>query len=187
MLVESYKSEGQRLFFTSDHHFGHENIIRFCARPFSSAEEMDAEMIARWNEVVGPNDRVFYLGDLCMKTHPRRLREIFDSLNGIKSLVPGNHDKNPTWELPWSDEAMPYREIFIDKIRVTLCHYALRSWRDQRRGGVMLYGHSHGNLAGNRQSLDVGVDCWDYRPAEWREIRKRLETLPEAFSEGSQR
>lgn len=181
----NFKSDNERIFFSSDHHFGHENVIRFCARPYSSVEEMDADMVKRWNEVVGPEDRVFYLGDFAMRMHPRRLREVFDSLNGIKSFIPGNHDKGPTWGLPWDEPPQPYREIFIDGTRVTLCHYALRTWRDQRRGGVMLYGHSHGKLPGNSQSLDVGVDCWDYRPAEWREIKSRLETLPKHFESDS--
>lgn len=95
MREEAFNTGEQRIFFTSDHHFGHGYIIQACERPFASVDEMDAEMISRWNSVVGPTDRVFHLGDFAMKTHPRRLREIFDSLNGIKSLIPGNHDKPP--------------------------------------------------------------------------------------------
>jgi len=55
-----------KVFFTSDTHFNHVNIIKYCSRPFSSVEEMNREMIARWNSVVGPEDTVFHLGDFAM-------------------------------------------------------------------------------------------------------------------------
>ena len=57
--------DGSNIFFTSDSHFGHENIIRFCKRPFNSVREMNEELIHRWNSKVRPNDIVFHLGDFC--------------------------------------------------------------------------------------------------------------------------
>lgn len=62
----NYKFDGAKVFFTSDTHFTHANIIRFCSRPFKNVEEMDETMIANWNRVVGENDIVFHLGDFCM-------------------------------------------------------------------------------------------------------------------------
>jgi calcineurin-like phosphoesterase family protein len=53
----------EKVFFTSDTHFGHANIIKYCGRPFASVEEMNRELIARWNAVVGPRDTVYHLGD----------------------------------------------------------------------------------------------------------------------------
>jgi calcineurin-like phosphoesterase family protein len=55
-----------KVFFTSDTHFNHANIISYCSRPFSSADEMNREIIARWNAVVGPEDTVYHLGDFAM-------------------------------------------------------------------------------------------------------------------------
>lgn len=78
------------IFFTSDHHFWHANIIKFCGRPFSSVEEMNEMMVKNWNDVVGPDDTVYCLGDFSMAFRPV---ETFTSrLNGKKYLVPGNHD-----------------------------------------------------------------------------------------------
>jgi calcineurin-like phosphoesterase family protein len=64
--------------------------------------------------------------------------------------------------------------------KLVLCHYALRSRPGSRRGAVHLYGHSHGTLPGNGQSLDVGVDCWDFRPVSLSQIREVLEREPPA-------
>ena len=54
----------RKIFFTSDHHFGHTNILKFCNSPFNSIEQMNEELIKRWNEKIGPDDEVYHLGDL---------------------------------------------------------------------------------------------------------------------------
>ena len=83
------------IFFISDTHFGHKNIIKFTdsnnnpIRPFNNVEEMDECMADRWNAVVRPNDRVFHLGDGVIN---RRCLPILDRLNGKKVLIKGNHD-----------------------------------------------------------------------------------------------
>ena len=62
-----------RVFVTADHHWGHANILGYCDRPFDNVEEMDAEMVRRWNEVVGSDDEVFHLGDF---TIPFTIRNV---------------------------------------------------------------------------------------------------------------
>lgn len=79
------------IFFTSDHHFSHKNIIQLCNRPFNSVEEMDEEMIRRWNSVVAEEDFVYYLGDFSLSIKP--VEKYVHRLNGTKILIPGNHDK----------------------------------------------------------------------------------------------
>ncbi len=76
------------VWFTSDTHFAHRNVIEFCKRPFASIEEMDEEIIRRWNERVEPGDRVYHLGDFAFGDHDPYLSR----LNGMKNLVIGNHD-----------------------------------------------------------------------------------------------
>ncbi len=73
--------------FTSDHHFGHENIIRFCGRPFKSLGEMNYEMTRRWNLVVEPGDTVYYLGDFAMGD-PDVWPTFCERLNGSKRARP---------------------------------------------------------------------------------------------------
>jgi len=165
-----------KTWFTADLHFGHANIIRFCSRPFGSVEEMDACLIDNWNSCVARNDRVIVVGDFAYRIEERRLRAIFGKLNGQKALVIGNHDNAATLALPW---AMPPRDILrirVDDETVVACHYALRDWPG--REAVHVYGHAHGTLPGNARSLDVGVDCWNYRPVTLAEVQARLVALP---------
>lgn len=81
---------------TSDWHFGHANVIKYCNRPFSSVEEMDEKLIATWNEYIQPNDRVFFLGDLAFKGKQYK-QALIPKLNGRKILIKGNHDAGRTF------------------------------------------------------------------------------------------
>jgi calcineurin-like phosphoesterase family protein len=86
------------IYFTADLHFGHKNIIRLCKRPYGSLAEHDADLIKRWNDVVGHTDQVWVLGDMfccCKKTYAM---DVMRRLNGTKHLVMGNHD---TWTKQW--------------------------------------------------------------------------------------
>lgn len=78
------------IWFTSDTHFGHRNIIKFCNRPWNTVEEMDNALIENWNKVVKPEDIVFHLGDFAFATNGR-WKEIINSLNGHIYLIVGNH------------------------------------------------------------------------------------------------
>jgi calcineurin-like phosphoesterase family protein len=80
-------------FYISDTHFGHVSIINDCARPFSSTDEMDAEIVRRWNAAVGRDDIVYHLGDFGFPGKDRlALGRLFHSLNGRKILIIGNRD-----------------------------------------------------------------------------------------------
>jgi len=79
------------IFFTSDTHFGHENIIKYCKRPFANAAEMDKALIRNWNRVVGPHDLVYHLGDFAVGGGPAG--PYLDQLNGRIILIHGNHDE----------------------------------------------------------------------------------------------
>lgn len=83
-------SSKQRIFFTSDLHFGHQNILKFCNRPWKTTEEMDEALIKRWNSVVGKDDIVFNLGDFAFAPD-RRWKEVLSRLNGHHYLILGNH------------------------------------------------------------------------------------------------
>lgn len=165
-------------FFTADSHFGHAGITQMCDRPYADIAEHDRALVDAWNTVVRPGDEIWHLGDFAYRCPPQRVRARFDQLNGVKRLIVGTHDhKGPTLTLPWVSIDQ-LTETRVDGRVLVLCHYSLRVWRNMRRGAIMLYGHSHGNLPGNRQSLDVGVDCTGYAPIALPQIRTMLEALP---------
>jgi calcineurin-like phosphoesterase family protein len=171
-----------RVWFTADTHFGHANVIKYCDRPFQSADEMDACMIEAWNRVVGKNDAVYHLGDFAMSRDPRAVKRIFSQLNGQKFLTPGNHDSAATLALSWSStDHIQIKKM--DGIQIVLCHYAMRVWPGSHHGSIQLYGHSHGNLPGTHLQLDVGVDCWGFSPVSIEAIKARLAETPAPVEE----
>ena len=83
--------EPDKVFFTSDTHFGHKNIIKYCNRPFSDIDEMNKVLINNWNKVVSEGDIVFHLGDFAFGGFPL-WESIRSRLNGSIYLIRGNHD-----------------------------------------------------------------------------------------------
>jgi calcineurin-like phosphoesterase family protein len=164
-------------FLIADTHFGHGSIIRMCARPFSDVREMDDTMRDLWNATVRPEDTVVHLGDFAHRYPAERLARLFASLNGKKHLIKGNHDDEHTLALPWQS----VHDILItsiDSTRVVLAHYALRTWPGIRKGALQLYGHSHGRLPGNQQSMDIGVDLMGWSPVRLNQIKAVMAQLP---------
>lgn len=175
-----------KTWFTADTHFGHENVIRYCNRPFASASEMDERLIENWNQAVGPDDIIYHLGDFTL-AGKKMARKYFQRLNGKIQVVPGGHDKR--WLRKGTYHSLPGHSVSIlpplQTIKVSLpdtdqpqlivlCHYSLRVWDRSHYGSWHLYGHSHGNLPPLEGSLDMGVDCWDYRPVSLETINREL-------------
>lgn len=168
-----------KTWFTSDHHFGHKNIISHANRPFSSVEEMDEVMIQRWNEKISSNDSVYYLGDLALNK-AERLREILKRLNGNIYLIKGNHDSTALdcknrfeWIKDYYELKVPDAATASGKQKIVLFHYAIREWNGKFRGSYHLYGHAHGTLPDDNRSLsfDVGVDNHNFYPLEYDEVK----------------
>lgn len=164
------------IFFTADTHFGHTKIIEYCKRPFSSVEEMDETLVHNWNATIRPIDTVYHLGDFAFRRH----EEYFSRLNGIKHLITGNHDGAKVRSLGWAS-VQPYYELEIAGRWAILCHYPFKTWNGLHRGNVNLFGHVHGGQPATHNALDVGVDCWNFRPIRMVEILQRMAT-PETVS-----
>ena len=156
-------------FFVADTHFGHDTVRTYCNRPFDSVKEMNAEMILRWNSVVGERDTVYHLGDFAWGDPTPYLKR----LNGRVVLIKGNHDDGP-----WDGYAAVHDilGIKLDGQRLVLCHYKMQVWDRSGNGSWHLYGHSHGTQEelSNVASCDVGVDVWDFFPVSWEDIQFKL-------------
>lgn len=176
--------------FYSDPHFGHANIISFCSRPFADVVEMERELVARYNAVVGVDDCVLWVGD-CFFTHPAKASEILSALHGRKVLVRGNHDRSAqrmaSAGFDWVTEDLYFQ---LGKHSVRAVHYPYRhkpkqqeydehaAKRPEPKSGVMLmHGHTHSAEKFSHQAVHVGVDAWDYRPALRAEVEAILDRL----------
>lgn len=152
------------VWFTADTHFGHAGALALYRRPFASVADMNAVMMARWNETVGPTDDVWHLGDFALRTSAEAATELLRQLNGRKHLVTGNNDPPAIVALPDWSSVQTYAEVTVEGRRLVLCHYAFRTWNGMAKGALNLHGHSHGRLKPLPRQTDVGVDAWDFRP-----------------------
>lgn len=177
------------LFFTSDTHWGHANIIKYCSRPFKSVEEMDDTLIKNWNHVVKPGDTVYHLGDFAFYKDQKHTRNVIRALNGNIVLIRGNHDKYLEPEtLRAFNSVHPYYELNVSdkdnsrgKQRIILLHFAMRVWDKSHHGSWHLYGHSHGTLRDenydkNSLSFDVGTDCHGFAPISYDRVKQIMAT-----------
>lgn len=169
-------------FFTSDEHYGHAGIIRFCKRPFTDATDMREKLIAAHNSKVTKGDITYHLGDMFWRTTSLSdALEIMDRLNGQHALVYGNHEELVEKHEILQDRFIWLKDIaYLDKTvlapKIVLCHYAMRVWRNSHRGAYHLYGHSHAALPeANTLSFDCGVDTRpDYAPWSEAEIVEKM-------------
>lgn len=158
-------------------HFSHENIIRFCKRPFSSVEEMDETIIRNWNAKVKPGDRVYHCGDFCFGNREDILK-MTRRLHGHIILVEGNHDSIGDPKNYGFASKHKLLEIKLNGKYITLCHYAMRVFNKSHFDSWHFYGHSHGTLPPEGKTWDVGVDCNNFEPLEFEEIKKIMESRP---------
>ena len=125
---------------------------------------MDEALVARWNELVGPDDMVWHLGDFAVRVRLERAVALLATLNGTKHLVAGNNDPPEVRALTGWASVLDYAEIEVDGRHLVLCHYPLRAWNRQYRGSCQLHGHSHGRLKPLPRQFDVGVDARGFGP-----------------------
>lgn len=167
------------IFFTADTHFNHGNIIKYCNRPFESVDEMNREMIKRWNSKVGHNDVVYHLGDFCFcrKYGVDDIRYFYHQLNGKIHLIIGNHDdRRVVHEANVFESIKDLDRVRFDNQKIVLCHYAMRIWNASHHGVWQLYGHSHGTLPDiGGLTFDVGVDNFDYYPLSFDEVKSIMD------------
>lgn len=182
MVIDDELNE---VFVTGCTHLGHENIIKYCSRPFRDVGEMDKTMIANWNEVVSPGDLVFHLGDFTLGNRAQA-KEYFGQLNGDIRILANSwhHDKYWLAPKPGLDEfkaesksgfpvilLSPMVVLEVSELGqgshplgISLCHYPLAVWDRKHFGAWHLHSHCHGKHPAEGKMLDVGVDCMNFYP-----------------------
>ncbi len=166
----------QPTYFTSDLHLSHENIIKYSRRPFSNAKHMNESLIENFNNTVPPNAITYIVGDVSFDKDIGNTISMLNQLNGKLVLISGNHDRRNLKIEGFRKCFSSIHELIdikIDTYDITLCHYALLTWNKSHRGALMLHGHSHGSLKDDPNALriDVGVDCHNYTPISFTQVK----------------
>lgn len=181
-------------FYTSDPHFNHRNIIKYCNRPFGRDpvdpeilhwRVHDAELIRRWNSRVQPGDHVYVLGDFAMcpaKYYMRRVAPILAQLHGTKTLVRGNHDPDDGMlliEAGFTEDFAgdPSKKggllngdlLLVHQPPTALEWFAAKQEHPQLKW--CFCGHVHEKWKKRADGvINVGVDVWDWYPRTREEI-----------------
>lgn len=164
------------MFFISDTHFGHKNILKFqdgngnFMRPgFSSIEEMNEHIIDQWNKTVGPMDKVVHCGDVAFGIEALKL---CDRLKGIKYLVLGNHDGQQI-----TNYLKAFRKVYGVKYIQTdtaICTHVPVHESSLYRFQFNIHGHLHEKKLDDKRYFNASVEQINYTPIELEEIKERL-------------
>ena len=202
----------ENVWLTSDLHFHHNNILKYCNRPWTTVEEMNEALINNWNSVVGPNDDVYCLGDFCFGG-VEKLESIICQrrddgsklLNGRIHLILGNHDPERICKSEHTneffDEICFQKCLLINGWTVFLNHFPFLSFSNNRDHKVInLHGHIHlpnnvifgdtgGVINSDRYKMlqwnqyDVGVDHNNYTPVSWKQVLTKIEQQKKKYEE----
>ena len=190
-MITTNQTSKSEVFFTSDTHFGHSNIIKYCARPFDTTNNMDEALINNWNAKVPKDGIVYHLGDFAWGSinYWEKIRE---QLNGEIILVYGNHDEkylNNERMYKLFKEVIPQKKIWINKIPIYMNHYPFLCFGGSYKGlGAtwQLFGHVHSNPRSEEgldhkrlvncfpTQYDVGVDNNNFTPISFDELHSYI-------------
>ena len=156
-----------KTYITSDLHFGHKNIMKFCpqsrARFRDDVDYMNEAMVREWNEIVEPQDLVYILGDVAFLP-AAKATEYMHRLNGRKILVQGNHDRKLLQDADFRgcfEEVHHYLDINYAGHKCVMFHYPIAEFDQMHRGALHFHGHLHGGASGleHFRVRDMGMDA----------------------------
>jgi len=167
------------VYYIADPHFGHNAVIRFNNRPFSTVEEMDNTMLSNWRSIVRPDDEVYIVGDLIFRAN-NPPEYYLDKLTGRKHLILGNHDK---WSKhvgldKYFESVSQIKEITDAGRHIVLCHFPMVEWPRSHHNSVLVFGHIHNRTAGDgfnyylkhENMLNAGADINHYCPVTYHQL-----------------
>lgn len=166
-----------KIWLVSDTHFNHTNIIGYCNRPYTSAAEMNADLIKRWNNTVGKEDHVFHLGDFGFGPADK-LKGFMESLHGTITLIRGNHDRKAKW---WMNQDI-YNLVEVSNHPIIVEDYVLSHHPLSNLMQSNIHGHIHNNPAGMMEyqeplHYNVSIDVTDYKPILFDDIKERMHNV----------
>ena len=163
------------IWLISDTHFGHENIIKFCNRPYTTVREMDEDLIEKWNSVVKQGDLVYHLGDVYLKASKGYIESILRRLNGNKRLILGNHDNGKDQILQRFFQSIDV-SIALRDFKLHLTHYPIHS-ESIKPGYKNIHGHIHekhvmlNKFIRDGNYRNISVEQIGYTPINIKEVK----------------
>lgn len=161
--------DADKVFVWADPHFGHENIIRHCERPYGNSRHMEGDMVRRFNNIVPPDGITICVGDFGWMgwSHPSQVRKVLRKLNGNHILVMGNHDDfHPRQYIRAGFQSV--HTILIDEIygRMVAIYHDPAVWNTIDFDCISIVGHVHNlfYLQSDKKMINVGVDVNDFQP-----------------------
>lgn len=175
-------------YLTADWHLGHENIIDYCSRPFSNADEMNEHIIRKVRDTVEPEDTLWVLGDITGSPKPKDLRDQLARIPCLVRWIRGNHDPEPET----IDDLVVYEGDYAEiktgikndkgyEFSIALFHYPVVRWNGFYHGHFHAHGHVHDNMREQNQGkrrMDVGVDAQGFEPISVEEFVETLSQVP---------
>jgi calcineurin-like phosphoesterase family protein len=185
------------IYFTSDTHYGHKNIVRGVTswpegnqcRDFKTLEEHNEKLVESINSVVGQDDILYHLGDWSFggveNIFKFRERIICNTVH----LILGNHDEHIYKNRDNCQEVFQsvnsYLEIEIEKNFIVLSHWPMKIWNKYHKGSWQLYGHCHNNLKpdewwtkqNRRRTMDIGVDTNGLMPYSYEDLKRIMDKI----------
>lgn len=179
--------DSEKLFFTSDTHFGHYNICKYCNRPFATRSEMDKALIENWNAKVPEDGIVIHCGDFMLGHHDtsKEYLKYASNLHGNILLIRGNHDTIPISLEPEGNilAVVDMANIIIGDKKIYASHYPALAFA----ASYQVFGHIHSLIDGTcsgpdaaiipllkPNQYDVGVDHNNFTPISFLELQKKL-------------
>jgi calcineurin-like phosphoesterase family protein len=162
-----------KIWFTSDLHLFHKNIITYCKRPFSNTEEMNLKIINNWNYKVAEDDVVYIIGDIAFKGKTI-VKEILNKLNGTKILIRGNHDRKDNIPDDCFLEVVKRKQIVGEGYDFILVHDPAEASANHTNNQKYLCGHLHSEPERRiyKNWVDIGVDGNNFYPISLDEVIK---------------
>lgn len=166
------------LYFISDTHLFHTNIIKYCNRPFKNVEEMNNTIINKWNSIVKLGDTVYHLGDFTL--YSNEIKELVDKLNGKIYLIRGNHDHKSISYYNRSGLTVIPTQTKLDEYKIILSHRPLED-NQIPEGYINVHGHIHDHELEEKfdksKHFNISVEQTNYKPISIDEVLKRISLL----------
>lgn len=161
----------RNIWVISDTHFGHENIIKYCDRPFKSVYQMNQTMIENWCRVVNPEDIVYHLGDVYMGADGKDVHEILRRLPGRKRLILGNHDDGKSAVIQNNFQKVVVWRMFRE-FGLLLSHVPVHEGTlNPEKCPRNVHGHIHNNVINDKRYVNVSVEQTNYTPVNIEDLR----------------